>query len=61
MDLNETLTPALSLLKEGRGRRPSPASHLQNRDPKRTTNVFSLSSLQRGEGRGEEFQLRRYV
>ena len=59
--LEETLTPTLSLLKEGRGRRFRRAGRALNSEAN-AHGLFLLPLLatKRGEGRGEEFRLNRY-
>ena len=61
MQLEETLTPALSLLKEGRGRRFRRIGRSLNSDA--TAHALFLLPLlapKRGAGRGEEFRLPRH-
>ncbi len=60
MQLEETLTPALSLLKEGRGRRLRRTGPSLNRDANAPAHfLLPLLALKRGEGRGEEFRMNR--
>ena len=62
MQLEETLTPALSLLQEGRGRRLRRTGRSLNRDANaHALFLLPLLAPKRGEGRGEEFRLNRYV
>ena len=61
MQLKETLTPALSLLQEGRGRRLRRTGHSLNSDPNaHALFLLPLLAPKRGEGRCEEFRLNSY-